>query len=92
MKKILTAQVLTGVGIATYAGLYDNNGNPVTIELEKDSGGVSMTILYEASDENCDHTEEKIQEICSEHDDCEDCPMREYCEYGDEREYGDAEI
>lgn len=90
MKKILTAQVLTGRGIATFAGLYDHDGNPVTVELEKDSGGVSMTILYEINEESeCDYKEE---ENCGENDDCRDCPMKEYCEYGDDEECGDINI
>ena len=88
MKKILTAQVLTETGITTFAGLYDRDGSPVTIELEKDSGGVTMIIHYETSEENdCYPDEEEFREICGEHDNCDDCPVNEYCEkiYGEDQ-------
>ena len=44
MKKLILAQVLTTNGTAECSGLYDENGDPVTVEIEKDDSGVSLTI------------------------------------------------
>jgi|GEM_PF-6230200 len=40
MKKIIFAQALTTNGITEFSGLYDENGNPVVVEMEYDGAPV----------------------------------------------------
>ena len=44
MKKIILAQVLTAKGKTEFSGLYDRHGNAVTVEVERDSSGVSLIV------------------------------------------------
>ena len=53
MKKLIVAQVLTTNGTAECSGLYDENGDPVTVEVEKDDSGVSLTIWQNAEEREC---------------------------------------
>ena len=83
MKKIIFAQVLTTNGKTEFSGLYDENGNPVSVETEKDDGGVTLTIWRDVPDKerrDCGISEEEIQRTCAMFDDCGDCPLKEYCE------------
>lgn len=41
MRKIIFAQVLTTNGTTEFSGLYDENGNPVVVEMECDESGRS---------------------------------------------------
>lgn len=87
MKKLILAQVLTTNGTAECSGLYDENGDPVTVEIEKDDSGVSLTIWNNATDRerrDCGISEEEIQRTCAMHEDCDECPLKDYC--GDESE------
>ncbi len=87
MKKIIFAQVLTTNGTTDFSGLYDENGNAVTVEMERDECGVSLTIWRnspEREQPDCGISEEEIQRVCESHDDCGDCPLYDYC--GDETE------
>ena len=45
MRKIIFTQVLTANGNAVFSGLYDENGLPVKVELEKDDEGVVLTAV-----------------------------------------------
>ncbi len=83
MKKIIFAQVLTTNGITGFSGLYDENGNPVVVEMECDDSGVSLTIWRNAPDRerrDCGISEEEIERTCAMHDDCGDCPLSDYCD------------
>lgn len=83
MKKIIFAQVLTINGKTEFSGLYDENGNPVSIETERDDSGVALTISrLEPNRErrDCGISEEEIERICAMHDDCGDCPLSDYCD------------
>ena len=74
MKKIIYAQVLTNNGATSFSGLYDENANPVTVELEKDNIGVVLTILRDGI------SEDEKQEVCEGFEDCDDCPFSKECE------------
>lgn len=68
-------------------GLYDENGNPVSVETEKDDGGVTLTIWRDVPDKerrDCGISEEEIQRTCSMYEDCDGCPLNDYC--GEESE------
>lgn len=83
MKKIIFAQVLTTNGITGFSGLYDENGDPVIVEMECDDSGVSLTIWRNAPDRersDCGISEEEIERTCAMHDDCGDCPLSDYCD------------
>lgn len=74
MRKIIFTQVMTGNGKSIFSGLFDGNGLPVTVELEKDSEGVALTALRR------ELSEFEKQEICCQHDDCDICPLCHDCE------------
>ena len=87
MKKLILAQVLTTNGTAECSGLYDENGDPVTVEVEKDDSGVSLTIWQNSEERerrDCGISEEEIQRTCAMYEDCDECPLKDYC--GDESE------
>ena len=87
MKTLILAQVLTTNGTAECSGLYDENGDPVTVEVEKDDSGVSLTIWQNAEERECRDcgiSEEEIQRTCAMYEDCDECPLKDYC--GDESE------
>lgn len=83
MKKIIFAQVLTTNGKNEFLGLYDENGVPVSVETEKDDGGVTLTIwrdIPERERRDCGISEEEIERTCAMYDDCGDCPLLDYCD------------
>lgn len=82
MKRIIFAQVLRTNGTTEFWGLYDENGNPVSVETEKDDGGVTLTIWRDVPDKerrDCGISEEEIQRTCSMYEDCDGCPLNDYC-------------
>lgn len=74
MRKVIFMQVLTDNAKTQFNGLYDENGLPVTIELEREEIGVVMTAIRN------ELSEEEKEQICEEYDDCDDCPLSELCE------------
>lgn len=64
MRKVLMTQAMTENGISRFDGLYDENGFPVTAELEKNEDGVVFTLLHK------ELTEAEKQAVCDEYDDC----------------------
>ena len=64
MRKIIFAQVLTTNGSTVFSGLFDENGDPVSIETECDDSGVPLTIWRNAPERerhNCEISEEEIE-------------------------------
>lgn len=87
MKKIIFAQVLTTNGTTEFSGLYDENGNPVVVEMECDESGVTLTIWRNAPERerrDCGISEEEIERTCAMYDDCGDCPLSDYCNEDEE--------
>mgnify|MGYP003193278283 CR=1 FL=1 len=39
MKKVIFSQILAGNGVTNFSGLFDENGLPVRVELEKNADG-----------------------------------------------------
>lgn len=74
MKKVIFSQILAGNGVTNFSGLFDENGLPVHVELEKNAEGVVLTILRR------ELTETQQQEICMGHEHCQDCPLCEQCD------------
>ena len=57
------------------------------METEKDDGGVTLTIWRDVPDKerrDCGISEEEIQRTCSMYEDCDGCPLNDYC--GEESE------
>lgn len=73
MKKVIFSQILAGNGVTDFSGLFDENGLPVYVELEKNAEGVVLTILRR------ELTETQQQEICMDYEHCQDCPLCEEC-------------
>ncbi len=88
-EKLLTAILMRKDGRHTIKGLYDENGNPVEIMLEKENELVMLNLICVADEENSDISEEEIQRVCETHENCDDCPLNEYCEKECEDYYGD---
>ena len=66
MRKIIFAQVLTTNGTTEFSGLYDENGNPVVVEMECDESGVTLTIWRNAPERerrDCGISEEEIERL-----------------------------
>ena len=87
MRKIIFAQVLTTNGTTEFSGLYDENGNPVVVEMECDESGVTLTIWRNAPERerrDCGISEEEIERTCAMYDDCVDCPLWDYCNEDEE--------
>lgn len=74
MRKIIFSQVLTTNGTTEFSGLYDENGLPVKVELEKDDDGVVLTAVRRKL------TNEELMEICNSCVDCEECVFGGDCE------------
>ena len=73
MRKVLMTQAMTENGISRFDGLYDENGFPVTAELEKNEDGVVFTLLHK------ELTGAEKQTVCDEYDDCAAGPIRGIC-------------
>ena len=79
MKKIIFAQVMADNGKSVFSGLFDENGDPVSVETECDDSGVTLTIWRNAPERerrDCGISEEEIERTCAMHDDCSDCPLK----------------
>lgn len=87
MRKIIFAQVLTTNGTTEFSGLYDENGNPVVVEMACDDSGVTLTIWRNAPEterRDCGISEEEIERTCAMYDDCDNCPLSDYCNEDEE--------
>ena len=87
MKKIIFAQVMADNGKSVFSGLFDENGDPVSVETECDDSGVTLTIWRNAPERerrDCGISEEEIERTCAMYDDCSDCPLWDYCNEDEE--------
>lgn len=51
--------------------------------MERDDCGVSLTIWRNAPERerrDCGISEEEIERTCAMHDDCDECPLLDYCD------------
>lgn len=68
MKKVISAQALMGNGKTVFSGLFDENGDPVEIELENEDGCTLMTIVCDTEDDD-DLEDDNYEDECV----CESC-------------------
>ena len=87
MKNLIFGSLITANGKSTFSGLYDENGKPVKLMLEKDGEDVMLAVFAEDCDDNpsdCGISDEEIDRVCQEQEDCDNCPLRECCEVVDD--------
>lgn len=73
MRKIIFTQVMTDNGKSAFHGLFDGNGLPVIVELEKDDEGVALTAVRRTL------SEFEKEKLCCKYDNCESCPLCDDC-------------
>ena len=82
---LIFGSLITANGKSTFSGLYDENGKPVKLMLEKDNDDVILAVFAVGCDKNqpcdCGISDEEIDRVCMEQEDCDKCPLRECCEY-----------
>ena len=87
IRDVLMGCVMTGNGRQTFTGLFNENGFPVKVMLRKDDDEVILSIVYDDDDEkekndqprDCGISEEEIDKVCQEQEDCDNCPLCDYC-------------
>ena len=97
MTDVLMGCVMTGNGRQAFTGLFNENGFPVKVILRKDDDEVILSVVYDEEEDikerkksnqprDCGISEEEIDRVCKAHDDCENCPLCDYCneEFGDD--------
>lgn len=88
INNLIFGSLITADGKSTFSGLYDENGNPVKVMLEKDNEDVILAVFAEGCDKDnpsdCGISDEEIDRVCQEQEDCEKCPLRECCEVEDD--------
>ena len=84
MDNLIFGSLITADGKTTFSGLYDENGDPVKVVLEKDGDDVMLAVFAECDDDqpcDCGISDEEFDRVCQEQEDCNDCPLRECCEW-----------
>lgn len=81
-------------GCIEIPSVFLEDGADVDLAIKTKAGRFEIA-MFPSEDENpaerqemkdCDISEEEIMRVCSAHDDCSDCPLKEYCgeEFADE--------
>lgn len=98
MREILMRSVMTGSGEQTFKGLYNENGFPVQLVFRKDDDTAVLSVIYDDGDKvrnrndyDCGISEEEIDRVCAEHDDCSSCPLNDLCGEGFDEEEDEDE-
>ena len=92
INNLIFGSLITADGKSTFSGLYDENGKPVKVVLEKDGEDVMLAVFAEGCDDDydddqpcdCGISDEEFDRVCQEQKDCEKCPLRECCEVEDD--------
>ena len=89
MDNLIFGSLITANGKSTFSGLYDENGFPVKVVLEKDGDDVMLAVFAEGGDDqprDCGISDEEIDRVCQEQEDCNDCPLRECCDWEEDED------
>ena len=84
INNLIFGSLITADGKSTFSGLYDENGKSVKVVLEKDGEDVMLAVFAEsdnASPRDCGISDEEIDRVCQEQEDCDKCPLRECCKW-----------
>ena len=87
INNLIFGSLITANGKSTFSGLYDENGDPVKIVLEKDGDDVMLAVFRVDDDDqprDCGISDEEFDKVCQLQEDCNDCPLRECCEWEDD--------
>ena len=86
MNEILTGIIMKERGKHTFEGLFDSEGRAVKVILEKSEDEVILAVMYDDGDEtysrqprDCGISDEEIDRVCREYEDCNKCPLCDYC-------------
>ena len=89
INNLIFGSLITANGKSTFSGLYDGNGGPVKIVLEKDGDDVMLAVFAEGDDDqpsDCGISDEEFDKVCQLQEDCNDCPLRECCKWEGEED------
>ncbi len=89
INNLIFGSLITANGKSTFSGLCDKNGVPVKVMLEKDGNDVMLAVYAEGCDDrprDCGISDEEIDRVCQEQENCENCPLRECCEWEEDDE------
>ena len=94
MDNLIFGSLITADGKSTFSGLYDENGAPVKIMLEKDGNDVMLAVFAECGDDqtdddqphDCGISDEEFDKVCQLQEDCNDSPLRECCEWEEDED------
>ncbi|MBR1764120.1 MAG: hypothetical protein IJ746_01870 [Ruminococcus sp.] len=94
MDNLILGSLITANGKSTFSGLYDENGDPVKIVLEKDGGDVMLAVFADGEDDqtdddqprDCGISDEEFDKVCQLQADCNDCPLRECCDWEEDED------
>ena len=81
MDNLIFGSLITANGKSTFSGLYDENGEPVKVVLEKDGDDVMLAVFADDQPCDCGISDEEFDRVCQEQEDCDKCPLRECCEW-----------
>ena len=88
INNLIFGSLITANGKSTFSGLYDENGKPVKLMLEKDNDDVILAVFTEGCGDDrprdCGISDEEIDRVCMEQEDCDKCPLRECCKWEEE--------
>jgi hypothetical protein len=85
MKDIMTGIVISANGKFSFSGLYDANGSPVSISLEKSDDDLILAVVKDPEEmkkdkpADCGISEEEIDRTCQAQENCNECPLFDYC-------------
>ena len=91
---LIFGTLITADGKSTFSGLYDEKGEPVKVVLEKDGNDVVLAVFANGGDDahnydqpcDCGISDEEIDRVCQAQDNCDNCPLRENCEWEDDED------
>ena len=88
INNLIFGSLITANGKSTFSGLYDENGKPVKLMLEKDNNDIILAVFAVGCDDDrprdCGISDEEIDRVCMEQEDCDKCPLRECCKWEEE--------
>ena len=84
MKRVISSQAVMDNGKSTFSGLFNSAGTPVEVELIFEDG-CALVSIYSIEKDDEEYigrplTEDEIEAICRNYENCDDCPLFNYCD------------
>lgn len=83
MKKVISSQAVMDNGKVTFSGLFTSEGVPAEVELICEDGVALLSVYSIEEDNECvgrPLTEDEIEAVCRTYDNCDVCPLYNYCD------------